>query len=80
MQKDRIIDNNKDKLIGSVGLHQIDHFKRKAELGIFIGDKEYREKNCTNIKLRKIFELACEYDPEDIKDMWYTFDELGDDE
>lgn len=39
-------------------------------------DKDYREKNLVNIKLKKIFELACEYDPEDIKDMWVTFDEL----
>ena len=43
-------------------------------------DKEYREKNCTNIKLRKIFELACEYDPEDIKDMWCILDELEEEE
>ena len=25
-------------------------------------DKKYREDNCINIKLRKIFELACEFD------------------
>ena len=25
-------------------------------------DKEYREKNCVNVKLRKIYELACEFD------------------
>lgn len=30
-------------------------------------DKEHREKNCINVKLRKIFELACEFDAEDEK-------------
>lgn len=41
-------------------------------------DKEYREKNMINMKLKKIFELACEFDPEGIEDMWCKIEELED--
>ena len=37
-----IIDLETDKLIGSLGLHKINHIDRCAEMGIFIGDKDYR--------------------------------------
>lgn len=37
-------------------------------------DMEYREKNCINEKLRKIFELATEFDKSDKLDFW---DDLG---
>ena len=33
--------NNDDKLIGNLGLHQIDYKNRKATFGIFIGEKDY---------------------------------------
>lgn len=39
-----IIELKTDKLVGVVGLHQVNHFKRTATLGIFIGDKELRNK------------------------------------
>ena len=39
-----IIDMKKDKLIGTVGISKIDHINRKGTLGIFIGEKDYREK------------------------------------
>ena len=39
-----IITLDEDKLIGTVGLERIDHMHRTATLGIFIGDKEEREK------------------------------------
>lgn len=35
-----IIDNKTEKLIGNCGLHNLDHLNRKAEFGIFIGDKK----------------------------------------
>lgn len=39
-----IVDLEKDKLIGNCGIHQIDNINRTAVLGIFIGDKEERNK------------------------------------
>ena len=36
-----IIDKLTDRVIGNCGLMNIDHISRKAELGIFIGDKEF---------------------------------------
>lgn len=36
-----IIDSEKEKLIGNIGLEDVDLLDRKAVLGIFIGDKEY---------------------------------------
>ena len=39
-----IIDLKTDKIIGTVGLHEIDHLNRTATLGIFIGDRDYRSK------------------------------------
>jgi len=39
-----IIETSTDKLIGSCGLHGIDHINRTAEYGIMIGDKEYHSK------------------------------------
>lgn len=39
-----IIEKKNDKLIGNCGLIDIEHVTRKAELGIFIGEKEYWDK------------------------------------
>lgn len=39
-----IIDSEKEIVIGNCGLINVDLINRKAELGIFIGDKEYRSK------------------------------------
>ena len=36
-----IIDKEKDELIGNCSLFDIDHLNRKAEFGIFIGNKTY---------------------------------------
>lgn len=36
-----IIDSGKEKVIGNCGLMNIDFINKKAELGIFIGEKEY---------------------------------------
>ena len=39
-----IIDLETDKVIGNVGLHEINHINRTATLGIFIGNKNYWSK------------------------------------
>ena len=39
-----IVTLDEDKLIGTVGLESINRTDRKATLGIFIGDKDYRSK------------------------------------
>lgn len=39
-----IIDKENDNLIGNCGLHNVDHIDRKAEFGIFIGNKTYWNK------------------------------------
>ncbi len=39
-----IIDSEKDKLIGNIGLEDVNFIDRKAVMGIFIGDKEYWSK------------------------------------
>ena len=39
-----IVDLERDELIGNCGLHSIDPIGRTATLGIFIGDKSYRDK------------------------------------
>jgi RimJ/RimL family protein N-acetyltransferase len=36
-----IIENKSNALIGNCGFHNIDTLNRRAEIGIFIGDKEY---------------------------------------
>jgi RimJ/RimL family protein N-acetyltransferase len=36
-----IIDNQTDKIIGITGLHNLDHINRAAEIGLFIGEKEF---------------------------------------
>lgn len=39
-----IVDSEKEKLIGNIGLEDVDLLDRKAVLGIFVGDKEYWSK------------------------------------
>lgn len=56
-----IIDNSNDKLIGTVGLHQVDHFKRTATLGIFIGEKGYRGKGYGTEAIRLILDYGFNY-------------------
>lgn len=56
-----IIDSKDDKLIGTVGLHEIDHLKRRATLGIFIGDKTYREKGYGTEAIRLILDYGFNY-------------------
>jgi len=44
MQIFAIVDKEKDQMIGNCSLFRIDHSDRKADLGIFIGDKKYWNK------------------------------------
>lgn len=56
-----IIDSKQDKLIGTVGLHEINHFKKTATLGIFIGDKQYREKGYGTETIKLILDYGFNY-------------------
>ena len=56
-----IIDANGDKLIGTVGLHQIDGINRTATLGIFIGDKDYRSKGYGAEAIKLILDFGFNY-------------------
>ena len=50
-----------DKLMGSIGLHNIDHINRCATLGIFIGDKSGRNKGYGTEAIRLILEYGFKY-------------------
>lgn len=53
-----IIDKEKDVLIGNCSLFKIDHPDRKAELGIFIGDKHYWDKGFGTEALRLLLDYG----------------------
>ncbi|MCF7845323.1 MAG: GNAT family N-acetyltransferase [Candidatus Pacebacteria bacterium] len=53
------IESLKEKeLIGNIGLHQINSVARKANLGIFIGEEEYRGKGYGTEAIKKVIEYA----------------------
>ena len=56
-----IVTLDEDKLIGSVGLELINHFNRKATLGIFIGDKDYQSKGYGTEAIRMILDYGFNY-------------------
>jgi RimJ/RimL family protein N-acetyltransferase len=56
-----IIDINNDKLLGSISIESIDHLNRRGTLGIFIGDKEYRDKGYGTEAIRLILEYGFKY-------------------
>lgn len=56
-----IVDMVEDKLIGTVGLHNVDSVNRTATLGIFIGDKEYRSKGYGTEAIRLILDFGFNY-------------------
>ena len=56
-----IVTLNSNKMIGTVGLEQINHINRKATLGIFIGDKEYRSKGYGTEAIRLILDYGFNY-------------------
>ena len=56
-----IITLDEDKIIGSVSLEKINHLKRKATLGIFIGDKNYRNNGYGTEAIKLILEYGFKY-------------------
>ena len=54
----RLEDN---ELIGTIGLHNIDHINRRATFGIFIGDKSGRNKGLGTEATRLILEYGFKY-------------------
>lgn len=56
-----IIDLEKDKIIGSCGIHQIDNINRTAVLGIFIGDKEERNKGYGTEAIKLLLDFGFNY-------------------
>jgi RimJ/RimL family protein N-acetyltransferase len=53
-----IIDIEKDTMIGNCSLFKIDHSDRKAELGIFIGDKTYWDKGYGTEAMRLLLDYG----------------------
>ncbi len=53
-----IVDLNTDTLIGNCGLLDVDHINRTAEVGIFIGDKEYLGKGYGREALSLLIDYA----------------------
>ena len=56
-----IIDLETDKLVGSVSIERIDHLNRVGTLGIFIGDKDYRDKGYGTEAIKLILEYGFKY-------------------
>lgn len=56
-----IIDMEKDKIIGSVGIESIDCVSRCGTLGIFIGDKDYRDKGYGTEAIKLVLEYGFRY-------------------
>ena len=56
-----IIDINDDKMVGTVSIEQIDHLNRCGTLGVFIGDKDYRDKGYGTEAIRLILEYGFRY-------------------
>ena len=56
-----IIDIKTDKIIGTIGLHNVDNINRTATLGIFIGDDEYRSKGYGTEAIRLILDFGFNY-------------------
>ena len=50
-----------NKLIGTLGLHSIDYINRTATLGIFIGDKDYRDRGIGTESIRLLLEFGFRY-------------------
>ncbi len=56
-----IIDKSKDQLIGSCGLMDMDYCNRTAEIGIFIGDKNYWNAGYGSEALSLLIDYAFQY-------------------
>ena len=56
-----IVTLDKDKLIGLIGLEDINHINRTGTLGIFIGDKEHRSNGYGTEAIRLILDYGFNY-------------------
>ena len=56
-----IITLNEDKLIGTVGLEHYDAINRTATLGIFIGDKDYRNEGYGTEAIKMVLDYGFNY-------------------
>lgn len=56
-----IVTIENDKMIGTVGLENVNSINRTATLGIFIGDKDYRDKGYGTEAIRLILEYGFNY-------------------
>ena len=56
-----IIDEQKDEIIGTVGLHKIDNINRTATLGIFIGNRDYWSKGYGTEAIQLIIDFGFNY-------------------
>ena len=56
-----IITLNEDKLIGTVGLEHYDSINRTATLGIFIGDKDYRNEGYGTEAIKMVLDYGFNY-------------------
>ena len=56
-----IITLEENKMIGTISIENIDHFKGIGTLGIFIGDKNYRENGYGTEAIRLILEYGFRY-------------------
>ncbi|MBR3001970.1 MAG: GNAT family N-acetyltransferase [Clostridia bacterium] len=73
-----IVELDTDKLIGTVGLEEIDHISNTATLGIFIGDKDYRSKGYGTEAIKLVLEFGFKYlNLNNINLGVYAFNERG---
>lgn len=56
-----IVNKENDKLIGTIGLHSLENINRTATLGIFIGEKESRNKGYGTEAIQLILEYGFKY-------------------
>lgn len=56
-----IIDAQKDKMIGTIGLHKIDNINRTATLGIFIGNRDYWSKGYGTEAIQLLLDFGFNY-------------------
>ena len=56
-----IVTLKENKMIGTVSLEKINHINRRATLGIFIGDKDYRNNGYGTEAIRLILEYGFKY-------------------
>ena len=56
-----IVTLEQDKVIGTVGIENINHINRRGTLGVFIGDKEYRNNGYGTEAIRLVLEYGFKY-------------------